>query len=94
MAAEPVYWRFILHGGCAESYPDQDRQREISETLQVIGETVASALAQGANAKDVVVEAVSALEDCPLYNAGLGSALSRRGTHQVGRPASTGESST
>jgi len=34
-------------------------------------------------AKDVVVQVVSELEDCPLFNAGKGSALTADGVHEV-----------
>lgn len=76
-------WRFVLHGGCTESCPDTGRQKEISAKLRAIGWTVSEALANGLSAKEVVVLAVSALEDCPLFNVGHGAALTRDGRHQV-----------
>ena len=56
-------WRFVLHGGCTESCPDTGRQKDIWNILYMICETVSEALADGLSAKEVVVLAVSALED-------------------------------
>ncbi|TAQ88668.1 hypothetical protein B7494_g2993 [Chlorociboria aeruginascens] len=76
-------WQFILHGGCAESCPDAPRQQEISRNLCSIAASVSEALSEGLGAKDAVVLAVSALEDCPLFNAGYGAALNQDGIHQL-----------
>lgn len=76
-------WQFIIHGGCSESCPDVHRQREISRNLHEIAEKVSKALEEGSSAKDAVVLAVSALEDCPVFNAGHGAALNQDGIHQV-----------
>lgn len=77
------HWKFILHGGCSESCPDIDRQQEISRNLHEIAEKVSNVLANGLTAKDAVMLAVSALEDCPVFNAGHGAALNQDGIHQV-----------
>jgi beta-aspartyl-peptidase (threonine type) len=76
-------WRFILHGGCAETVPDATQQQKISENLQAVAVEVASALSSGSTAREAVVLAVSALEDCPMFNAGHGAALNSDGIHQV-----------
>ena len=76
-------WRILLHGGCTETCPDFDRQREIERSLSSIAETAETSLKKGANAKDVVAQVVSALEDCPLFNAGKGSVLTQDGVHEV-----------
>lgn len=31
-----LHWRFILHGGCAETCPYASRQRDISRKLQAV----------------------------------------------------------
>ncbi|KAF5019627.1 hypothetical protein F66182_8373 [Fusarium sp. NRRL 66182] len=76
-------WHFVLHGGCAETCPDPQRQREISEQLHRVAGLVAKALTEGAQARDAVTLAVSALEDSPIFNAGHGAALNRNGIHQL-----------
>ncbi|KAM0563573.1 hypothetical protein ACHAPJ_001297 [Fusarium lateritium] len=76
-------WHFVLHGGCAETCPDSQRQREISKQLRNVASIVARALTEGAEARDVVTLAVSALEDCPVFNAGHGAALNQNGIHQL-----------
>ena len=76
-------WRVIIHGGSANSYPDISRQNEIEDALKRIASHSAKSLEEGAYAKEVVVQAVSALEDCPLFNAGKGSALTKEGDHEV-----------
>jgi hypothetical protein len=40
-------------------------------------------LAAGGSALDAVVATVVSLEDCPLFNAGLGSAFTAEGTHEL-----------
>jgi len=82
----PRHWRFVLHGGCAETCPDPDRQQDARENLEAIACKVRDALMRGDRAKDAVVLAVSALEDCPVFNAGRGAALTRSGIHQVSNP--------
>jgi L-asparaginase / beta-aspartyl-peptidase len=53
-------------------------------------------LTEGGRALDAVTEAVLALEDCPLFNAGHGSVFTRDGTHELdaaimdGRTLATG----
>jgi hypothetical protein len=80
------HWRFVLHGGCAETCPDPDRQQDARENLEAIACKVRDALMRGDRAKDAVVLAVSALEDCPVFNAGRGAALTRSGIHQASNP--------
>lgn len=40
-------------------------------------------LQSGASALDVVTEAVTMLEDCPLFNAGRGAVFTHQGTHEL-----------
>jgi Asparaginase len=76
-------WRIVLHGGCADTCPDIDRQQGIENNLSRIAKAVGKILKQGATAKDVVAQVVSALEDCSLFNAGRGSVLTLDGVHEV-----------
>jgi beta-aspartyl-peptidase (threonine type) len=43
----------------------------------------AEMLAAGASALDAVTEAVRLLEECPLFNAGIGSVFTRDQTHEL-----------
>lgn len=81
-AASETY--FALHAGVSESWEtDLNRQQEIEQVLVEIAETARSNLSAGASALDVVEAAVVALEDCSLFNAGKGAALSEDGSHEV-----------
>lgn len=80
--ADPT-WRVIIHGGSANSWPDTNRRKEIEDALNRIVIKSANLLEEGFHAKEVVVQAVSALEDCPLFNAGYGAALTKDGDHEV-----------
>lgn len=81
-------WHFVLHGGCNETCPDPDRQLETRHSLHKVASQITEALGKGATAREAVVLAVSALEDCATFNAGHGAALDEDGTHQVS-PVST-----
>ena len=76
-------WRILVHGGATDSCPNVSRQSDIKAALSQVIARSAKLLDGGAYAKDVVVEAVRALEDCSLFNAGKGSALNRNGTCEV-----------
>ena len=66
-----------------DSCPNVSRQNDIKDALSQIVAHSAKLLNGGAHAKDVVAEAVKALEDCSLFNAGKGSALTRDGSCEV-----------
>ena len=76
-------WRILVHGGAADSCPDVSRQKDIKDALSQIIAHSTKLLDGGAHAKDVVVEAIKALEDCSLFNAGKGSALTKDGLCEV-----------
>lgn len=73
----------ILHGGCGSA--DLSEQRESAhqtEQAQGLTETINQAwsmLRKGASAVDVAVAAVTLLEDCPAFNAGIGAAVGEAG---------------
>lgn len=76
-------WRIIVHGGATDSCPSVSRQNDIKHALNLIVAHAAKLLNEGAYAKDVVAKTVMALEDCPLFNAGKGSAMSKDGVCEV-----------
>jgi beta-aspartyl-peptidase (threonine type) len=80
-------WSVILHGGCSNSCPDVETQREIQRNLVLVLDNAVAALKAGATAREVVIHAVAALEDCPLFNAGKGAALTIEGDHEVIYPS-------
>lgn len=59
-------------------------QQEIRyiEALSAIVETGQKMLEAGESALDVVTEAVRLLEECPLFNAGIGAVFTRDETHE------------
>jgi beta-aspartyl-peptidase (threonine type) len=75
-----------IHGGAgtmsrASITPEQER-----EYLDALTEILAAAqdvLARGGSALDAVTEAVTRLEDCPLFNAGHGAVYTSAGTHEL-----------
>jgi Asparaginase len=60
-----------------------DRQQVIENNLSRIAEAVGRILKQGATAKDVIAQVVSALRDCLLFNTGRSSVLTLDGVHEV-----------
>lgn len=73
-----------IHAGTSDSWEtDPIHQREVEQTLRAIVAEAGSRLSSGATALDVVQFAVTALEDCPLFNAGKGAVLNEDGEHEV-----------
>ena len=75
-----------IHGGAgAISRAQMSLQQELRyiEALSAIVETGQKMLEAGESALDVVTEAVRLLEECPLFNAGVGSVFTRDETHEL-----------
>ncbi len=75
-----------IHGGAgAISRTQLSAQKELEyvEALSVIVEQAQHMLEEGASALDVVTEAVRQLEECPLFNAGMGSVFTADETHEL-----------
>ncbi|AOB30637.1 isoaspartyl peptidase [Bordetella sp. H567] len=75
-----------IHGGAgtmsrASISPEQER--EYLDALTDILSAAQAVLARGGSALDAVTEAVTRLEDCPLFNAGHGAVYTSAGTHEL-----------
>lgn len=76
-------FRLAIHGGAGEL---SEPQRDQPEHRRVLGEIAAQGVALlrgGASALDVVEQMVALLEDCPLFNAGVGAVLNRDGLPEL-----------
>lgn len=86
MAAScPVPWVLALHGGAGLIAPHSlppAREAEARHVLAQVLEDGAMALSQGAEAVDVAVSVVQALEDAPAFNAGRGAVFAADGTQR------------
>ena len=75
-----------IHGGAGTLSRNALPAKEAAEhlaALQAILLAGQTALAAGASALDVVVEAVRQLEECPFFNAGRGAVYTAAGTHEL-----------
>lgn len=75
-----------IHGGAgAISRTQLSAQKELEyvEALSAIVEQAQQMLEAGESALDVVTEAVRQLEECPLFNAGMGSVFTADETHEL-----------
>jgi len=75
-----------IHGGAgAITRAKLSPEKEILyvDALSAIVETGQRMLEAGESALDVVTEAVRLLEECPLFNAGIGSVFTRDETHEL-----------
>jgi len=79
-------WALAVHGG-AGTVPkaglDADEEAAVRAALTAALQAGARALAAGAASLDVVEQAVCALEDSPLFNAGKGAVFNARGEHEL-----------
>ncbi|QGU88252.1 isoaspartyl peptidase/L-asparaginase family protein [Erwinia sorbitola] len=75
-----------IHGGAgaiARASMDADKELLYRQALLQIVASGQALLAAGGSALDVVTEAVRQLEECPLFNAGIGSVFTHDGTHEL-----------
>ena len=75
--------RLAIHGGAGDLAPGAGPQPEHRAALARIAESTQALLIQGATALDAVEHAVVLLEECPLFNAGIGGVLNRDGLPEL-----------
>lgn len=76
----------VIHGGAgtiSRAQRSPEKERQYIAALSVIVESGQKMLNAGESALDVVTEAVRLLEECPLFNAGIGSVFTRDETHEL-----------
>ncbi|HBV2907032.1 TPA: beta-aspartyl-peptidase [Citrobacter freundii] len=75
-----------IHGGAGaitRSQLSQEQELRYIQALSDIVETGQRMLEDGRSALDVVTEAVRLLEECPLFNAGIGAVYTHDETHEL-----------
>ena len=75
-----------IHGGAGAITRAQLSQEQELRYIQALSDIVATGqrmLEAGRSALDVVTEAVRLLEECPLFNAGIGAVYTRDETHEL-----------
>lgn len=75
-----------IHGGAGAITRAQMSQEQELRYIQALSDIVdvgQKMLEAGARALDVVTEAVRLLEECPLFNAGIGAVYTRDETHEL-----------
>lgn len=78
--------RIVLHGGAGELAADAATAQATARQRQALHEIATeahAALRSGADALSVVEQAVYRLEQCPLFNAGIGAVLTRDGQPEL-----------
>ncbi|MEW6167957.1 MAG: isoaspartyl peptidase/L-asparaginase [Pseudomonadota bacterium] len=75
--------RLALHGGAGDLAADKHDPREQRAALRHVAEEGRRLLQFGAPAVDVVEHCVVLLEECPLFNAGVGAVLNRDGQPEL-----------
>ena len=73
----------LLHAGCTNRWLGKERQQSIEVALRAVMDHATIMLNDKAAAADIAVEVVKMLEDCELFNAGKGAALTMKGDHEV-----------
>ncbi len=83
--------RFALHGGAGDLPAGAGPQTEQREALRGIATEAWALLRAGGSALDAVALAVERLEECPLFNAGVGAVLNRDGQPELDAAIMRGE---
>ncbi len=75
-----------IHGGAgaiSREHMSAAQEQRYIQALSEIVEAGQKILSDGGSALDAVTEAVRLLEECPLFNAGIGSVFTHDGTHEL-----------
>lgn len=75
-----------IHGGAGALTRSQLSPENEQRYIQALSDIVSAGqqiLAEGGSALDAVTQAVRLLEECPLFNAGIGSVFTRAATHEL-----------
>ena len=88
---DPQRLRFALHGGAGDLPANAGPQTEQREALTRISREAWTLLVDGGSALDAVTHAVQQLEQCPLFNAGIGGVLNRDGLPELDAAIMRGE---
>ncbi|WP_406705750.1 isoaspartyl peptidase/L-asparaginase family protein [Sodalis sp.] len=75
-----------LHGGAgalSRQTMSAEKERDYRRALDAITRSGQAILADGGSALDAVTEAVRLLEECPLFNAGIGAVFTHQGAHEL-----------
>lgn len=83
--------RFALHGGAGDLAPSAGPQPEHRAALERIAAAAKALLMAGGSALDAVEHAVLLLEECPLFNAGIGGVLTREGLPELDAAIQNGQ---
>ena len=86
MNTTPVRPVIAIHGGAgtlSRSHISPEQEAAYHSALETILLAAQQRLAQGASALEAVSLAVEMLEDCPLFNAGVGAVFTRDATHEL-----------
>jgi beta-aspartyl-peptidase (threonine type) len=75
--------RLAIHGGAGDAAPGTGAQAEHRSELRRIALAGKQMLDGGASALDAVEQMVVLLEECPLFNAGVGAVLNRDGAPEL-----------
>lgn len=75
--------RIAIHGGAGDLPANAGPQTAQRAELERITARAQQMLLQGASALDAVTYAVEHLEDCPMFNAGIGGVLNRDGAPEL-----------
>ena len=78
--SDPI--RLAIHGGAGDLAEPGDQDRHRRALREIAGEG-AALLRNGASALDAVERMVVLLEECPLFNAGVGAVLNREGLPEL-----------
>jgi L-asparaginase / beta-aspartyl-peptidase len=76
----------IIHGGAGagnRSKINKDTEETYLKALREILKAGAERLSKGESSLETVASVVTALEDCPLFNAGKGSVFTKEGKHEM-----------